>query len=169
MLKGPKGFTIIEVVLVLAIAALIFLVVFLALPALQRSQRDQQRKSQVAELRGAVDNWRANNGGRVIDTFAEANDLMATYFTSQEDPSTGQPYDLVFYPHTVSHTTVTVPPLGSMVYVSGHVCGSDANTYPGGSPSLITGVAGAPSHDISLYALLTRLESADATICIDNR
>lgn len=32
-----KGFTIIEVVLVLAIAGLIFLMVFLALPALQRS------------------------------------------------------------------------------------------------------------------------------------
>ena len=36
-LKDAKGFTIIEVALVLAIAGLIFLVVFLALPALQRS------------------------------------------------------------------------------------------------------------------------------------
>ena len=35
-----RGFTIIEVVLVLAIAALIFLMVFIALPALQASQRD---------------------------------------------------------------------------------------------------------------------------------
>ena len=43
-----KGFTIIEVVLVLAIAGLIFLMVFLALPALQRSQRDTQRKQDVA-------------------------------------------------------------------------------------------------------------------------
>ena len=39
-----EGFTIIEVVLVLAIAGLIFLMVFVALPALQRSQRDTQRK-----------------------------------------------------------------------------------------------------------------------------
>jgi prepilin-type N-terminal cleavage/methylation domain-containing protein len=41
-INKPKahGFTIIEVVLVLAIAGLIFLIVFLALPALQRSQRD---------------------------------------------------------------------------------------------------------------------------------
>lgn len=42
--KLNKGFTIIEVVLVLAIAGLIFLAVFLALPALQRNQRDTQRK-----------------------------------------------------------------------------------------------------------------------------
>ena len=37
------GFTLIEVVLVLAVAGLIFLMVFLALPALQRSQRDTRK------------------------------------------------------------------------------------------------------------------------------
>ena len=42
--KNKKGFTIIEIVLVLAIAGLIFLMIFVALPALQRSQRDTQRK-----------------------------------------------------------------------------------------------------------------------------
>ena len=56
-----KGFTIIEVVLVLAIAGLIFLMVFLALPALQRSQRDTQRKQDVAMVVTALLNWKANN------------------------------------------------------------------------------------------------------------
>ena len=51
--KLYKGFTIIEVVLVLAIAGLIFLMVFLALPALQRSQRDTQRKNDMARLKAA--------------------------------------------------------------------------------------------------------------------
>jgi len=45
-----SGFTIIEVVLVLAIAGLIFLVVFLALPALQRSQRDSQRRTDLGRF-----------------------------------------------------------------------------------------------------------------------
>ena len=44
-LKNKKGFTIIEVVLVLAVAGLIFLMVFLALPALQRAQRDTTKKT----------------------------------------------------------------------------------------------------------------------------
>ena len=48
--KLNKGFTIIEVVLVLAIAGLIFLAVFLALPALQRNQRDTQRKNDMSRL-----------------------------------------------------------------------------------------------------------------------
>jgi prepilin-type N-terminal cleavage/methylation domain-containing protein len=43
-LKFKQGFTIIEVVLVLAIAGLIFLAIFITLPALQRAQRDQARK-----------------------------------------------------------------------------------------------------------------------------
>ena len=59
-----KGFTIIEVVLVLAIAGLIFLMVFLALQALQRSQRDAQRKQDIAMVVTALHNWKANNKGR---------------------------------------------------------------------------------------------------------
>lgn len=56
-----KGFTIIEVVLVLAIAALIFLMVFIALPALQRSQRDTARKNDVSIVSSAVASWQGNN------------------------------------------------------------------------------------------------------------
>ena len=42
--QKQEGFTIIEVVLVLAIAALIMVVVFLAVQGAQRNQRDQARK-----------------------------------------------------------------------------------------------------------------------------
>lgn len=56
-----KGFTIIEVVLVLAIAALIFLMVFIALPALQRNQRDTARKTVLSKVSSAVTNYQSNN------------------------------------------------------------------------------------------------------------
>ena len=62
-LKNKKGFTIIEVVLVLAVAGLIFLMVFLALPALQRAQRDAQRKQDLAIVRAAINTYKSNNGG----------------------------------------------------------------------------------------------------------
>ena len=48
-IKTKKGFTIIEVVLVLAIAGLIFLMVFVALPQLQSSQRDTQRRQDMSD------------------------------------------------------------------------------------------------------------------------
>ena len=58
-----RGFTIIEVVLVLAIAALIFLMVFIALPALQASQRDTARKSDVSIVSAAYNSAMSNNRG----------------------------------------------------------------------------------------------------------
>ena len=58
-----KGFTIIEVVLVLAIAGLIFLMIFIALPALQRAQRDNARKQDVSIVAAAIQSWRSNNRG----------------------------------------------------------------------------------------------------------
>lgn len=57
-----KGFTIIEVVLVLAIAGLIFLMVFIALPALQRSQRNTRRRSDMARIMSAITDYQAAVG-----------------------------------------------------------------------------------------------------------
>ena len=62
--KNIKGFTIIEVVLVLAIAGLIFLMVFIALPALQAGQRDTARKSDVSNVAAAVNTFTGANRGR---------------------------------------------------------------------------------------------------------
>ncbi len=59
--NSKKGFTIIEVVLVLAIAGLIFLMVFVALPALQRSQRDTQRRSDLSRVDTALAQYQANH------------------------------------------------------------------------------------------------------------
>ncbi len=63
-----QGFTIIEVVLVLAIAGLIFLMVFVALPALQRSQRDAQRKQDISLLVAAINNYKTNNKNRMPES-----------------------------------------------------------------------------------------------------
>lgn len=73
-----RGFTIIEVVLVLAIAALIFLMVFIALPALQRNQRDIARKEELQKVIGAVSTYQGNNRAASPDN---AGDL-ASYLDS---------------------------------------------------------------------------------------
>ena len=65
MTQQKKGFTIIEVVLVLAIAGLIFLMVFIALPALQRGQRDNQRRQDVSKFMSQVTSYSTNNRGNV--------------------------------------------------------------------------------------------------------
>ena len=72
--KDNKGFTIIEVLIVLAIAGLILLIVFLAVPALQRNSRNTQYRNDVAAYLGAVNEWSTNNNGKV----PVAADLTAT-------------------------------------------------------------------------------------------
>ena len=80
-LHQRKGFTIIEVVLVLAIAALIILMVFIAWPALQRTQRDQARKNDVALIGSVIGTFKSNNKGKLPD-ICQLNDLVATQGTS---------------------------------------------------------------------------------------
>ncbi|MEO5499499.1 MAG: prepilin-type N-terminal cleavage/methylation domain-containing protein [Candidatus Saccharimonadales bacterium] len=90
-----KGFTIIEVVLVLAIAGLIFLVVFLALPALQRQQRDTQRRSDASRASSLMSNFKANNNGGLPTTAAAQTSFENTYLkvaTEFKSPSTQAQY-----------------------------------------------------------------------------
>jgi len=61
--QSKKGFTIIEVVLVLAIAGLIFLMVFIALPALQSGQRDTARKNDASVIISGINTYAGANRG----------------------------------------------------------------------------------------------------------
>ena len=98
--KSKTGFTIIEVVLVLAIAGLIFLMVFVALPALQRSQRDTQRRQDIAGVATAVTQFQANNNGELP---SNGNDFRDAYLkvsgATFKDPD-GADYSIVLKPNT---------------------------------------------------------------------
>jgi prepilin-type N-terminal cleavage/methylation domain-containing protein len=62
-IKRQSGFTIIEVLIVLAIAGLILLVVFLAVPGLQRNAHNTTAKNDVASILGAMSEYVNNNSG----------------------------------------------------------------------------------------------------------
>ncbi|MEI7758807.1 MAG: type II secretion system protein [bacterium] len=73
-----EGFTIIEVLIVLAIAALILLVVFLAVPGLQRSQANNSAKNDATRIAASITNFVSNNNG-ILPT---ATDVAAIYSDS---------------------------------------------------------------------------------------
>ncbi|WP_366535663.1 type II secretion system protein, partial [Streptococcus pneumoniae] len=75
--KTNKGFTIIEVMIVLAIAGLILLIVFLAVPALQRNSRNTQRKQDSAAALAAINEYANNNNGTLPSTDDQLNDAIA--------------------------------------------------------------------------------------------
>lgn len=61
--SNGEGFTIIEVMIVLAIAGLILLIVFLAVPALQRNSRNTQRKNDAGHVASLISEYESNNSG----------------------------------------------------------------------------------------------------------
>jgi prepilin-type N-terminal cleavage/methylation domain-containing protein len=61
--KRNEGFTIIEVLIVLAIAGLILLIVFLAVPALQRNAHNTSAKNDVSGILGGINEYVNNNNG----------------------------------------------------------------------------------------------------------
>ena len=127
-----RGFTIIEVVLVLAIAGLIFLVVFLALPQLQRSQRDSTRKSMAQRAVAALTQYASNNsasfpaestsnGSSNFGTYDQSTSFFESYLDQNDDftdPKSGQ-LSVVFPSVTPASYT---PNEGELAYWLGVDC-----------------------------------------------
>lgn len=101
--KLNRGFTTIEVVLVLALAGLIFLMAFIALPQMQRSQRDAERKDDMMLFTEAVKKYMTNNRGTLPDdssTETSWNTFIKEYIDKDYGTSAqtfGDPRDNVYY------------------------------------------------------------------------
>jgi len=119
--RKEKGFTIIEVVLVLAIAGLIFLMVFIALPALQRNQRDTARKSDVASVASGVVAYTGNNRGSF-----PTSTTLASYVKDVSDNilSNSVPGDGIAVKPVPTATETTIAPADGVIWVTpGSECG----------------------------------------------
>lgn len=141
-----RGFTIIEVVLVLAIAALIFLMIFIALPALQRGQRDTARKNDVSTVLSAISSWKGNNVGGTFPTTGQLN----TYVTNKSVNTTTV---TVVAPPTGTATTSV--PLGTVIAVSSAKC---VSTAAAGSVTYNVGTS-------AQYIVATQLEDGTTGYC----
>ena len=164
-----KGFTIIEVVLVLAIAGLIFLMVFIALPNLQRGQRDSQRKSDLARIQTQINNYSSSNRGKIPVISPESNlgTFVLNYLWTSSDGSrynagpeykdpSGKGSTTVNNGYTIKEYTGPPSTLGIIYYKDNALCGDD-------------GAVDGPNPSPRNYVLVTKLESQNAPYCLDNR
>lgn len=127
-LQTKKGFTIIEVVLVLAIAGLIFLMVFIALPALQKGQRDNQRRQDVGTIVSQLNSYATNNRGALpANTDAAFTTFMSSYAADLRDPKTGDAYTRAL----VSVTGSATLPEGQIQYKRNAQCDGENATATG--------------------------------------
>lgn len=71
--SDTRGFSIVEMLIVLTIAGLILSIVFLAIPAIQRNSRNNQRKQDVSAVLNAIAQYELNNSGTFpVDSNASA-------------------------------------------------------------------------------------------------
>lgn len=155
-----RGFTLIEIVLVLAIAGLLLIVVFFAVSGAQRTRRDFQRKQDTGEMVAAVLAWRGNHMDANLDSQADLDDVGNNYLNGK-DPSEGTPYVMRFYGSGAPHLAAP-PPVGEMAYVTEHVCGSDVAT------STLVTIDTNWVHGIRQFAVVISLENG-TTYCVDHR
>jgi prepilin-type N-terminal cleavage/methylation domain-containing protein len=126
--KRTEGFTIIEVLIVLAIAGLILLVVFLAVPALQRNGRNTTKRSDVSKALGAVGEFSSNNGGKQPTTAADITSIQgAANLSSGVTLVPGIP------PSTVAGIT-TVPTADQILIATGVTCNQAAPHVTSAAP-----------------------------------
>lgn len=62
-----KGFTLIEIVLVLALAGLLLVMVFMAMASSQKSRRDSQRRQDLGRIAAQFDAYASNHAGNFPD------------------------------------------------------------------------------------------------------
>jgi prepilin-type N-terminal cleavage/methylation domain-containing protein len=134
--KLKEGFTIIEVMIVLAIAGLILLIVFLAVPALQRNAHNTANKNDIAGLLGGMNEFVNNNNGNLPANAANLGaGTTATIGTGAGvNPATVK---LGYYDAAnvsiVSTIPGTVPALGNATIIKGAVCNGNTPVTAGAS------------------------------------
>lgn len=127
-----KGFTIIEVLIVLAIAGLILLIVFLAIPALQRSSRTTQAKNAAAAILGTSSEFVGNNNGAQPTTCAIGSDGTITISSTVTgtSPATGRTQG-GYTCATGGGAKVAGDPIGAYNFIPGQKCNGAAITPAG--------------------------------------
>ena len=133
-INAKRGFTIIEVVLVLAIAGLIFLMVFVALPSMQRAQRDTQRRNDYSTLSANLTMYITNNNGSLPATVA------ATMVNSQGTDPEGNTYSITVNTtgcQSSSSCSITAPSTGQIVVVTNATCSGGKPAYKKGARNFV--------------------------------
>lgn len=152
-----SGFTIIEVMIVLAIAALILVVVLVAIPQLQQSQRNTARQDVTSRVLTELSNYAGNNNGQYPEDGTELADFETRYLanTSFEDPLTGENYELQF-----ANIAPAFEPGGGAPAEMGYNIGSECDGES------VVGTTAAGDRQI---ALIVELEPGNVFFCVDNQ
>lgn len=131
---SKRGFTIIEIMIVLAIAGIIMLVVFLAVPALQRSSRNTQRKSDVAHLTGLISEWQSNHGGIALAKLNDSTSVAGPNLANENFSIFNKPTDGTAIAAYSTSPAATNANLDTFFVYTNATCSGSTGVNGGGGP-----------------------------------
>lgn len=173
---AQNGFTIIEILLVLALIGLILLVILLAVPALNRSSRNHTRKAAVNYIASEMLTYFYANGnyphagsGPLDKRSAFVDNLKKSGPTSMFEIRYTEKDGSHEYPYSGSDAPVVLDEaLDTISIEHGHTCNDDPSVGPGSANYPLTGST-TGSHDHTSFAIWTLLETPDRkSYCVDN-
>lgn len=159
--KRTEGFTIIEVMIVLAIAGLIMVIVFIAVPQLQRNERNTSRKNVIDRIVTEVNNYAGNNNGSIPTADVNATTgfvgttggfyqrYISTNASNFNDPQTGSPMTFAAWTSDAAVTSSS-----TVYYKTGRICSGESSTTTGANARN--------------FIIMNKLEGG-AIYCLDNQ
>ena len=148
---NKAGFTIIEVVLVLAIAGLIFLMVFIALPNMQTAQRNSQRRNDYNNLSTQVTDYAVNHNG------VYPNKISSLWMNYKGTDPDGNPY-------TETDITEDIPSASAIQRNNNQVYIIKKATCANGNPTSID----ARVKDFVVYGYMEDGHNTHGTYCLQS-
>jgi prepilin-type N-terminal cleavage/methylation domain-containing protein len=115
--QRQAGFSLIEIMIVLALVALLLLGIFLAFGQTQRARRDFQRRADLQLFYGAMESYVSNTGVHPSDQ-SQLDTFVSQYFPGHVDPLTGQPYVITYWEFTHNR----YPVQGEVIFGREHYC-----------------------------------------------
>lgn len=168
LLNRERGFTIIEVMIVLAIAGLIMVIVFIAVPQLQSNARDTRRRDLVSRVKAEMETYANNNGGIYpLNPTGSGTGTVTDFYTRYingkvdiKDPGSGNDIGVGTGGNYVAYSsTVTLPANpGDFQVVRGAKCNGEGVQASGTNTGTNTRV----------FAVLIGLDRAGTRFCVDN-
>lgn len=125
--SADQGFTIIEVLFVLAIAGVIMMIVFMAIPTLQRNARNSARKQDIAAALDAVSSYQLRSTGSFCPTSGGACDTAALFQYTKFHFYDASDFTVSGVPAGTS-TITSVSGLNSVEIHNHYKCGTNAAT-----------------------------------------
>lgn len=151
------GFTIIEVMIVLAVAGLIMAIVLVAIPQLQRNTRNSARRDIMGRIKTEIDSYAGNNNGKIPQSSTDLSSFTTRYLNGVDikDPQSGSDMGLTYLttaPPNGVPQNANLPAIGAINYRDNKSCDGEALASGNGRT----------------YALWTQLEGG-AVYCLDNQ